>query len=132
MAARRCRFFERSDFEMAGNGPHAKFWFMKNSISNSGIGQTPQHRPPASHARLLNLAAVPAANLIPNGIEERRSSTGRIQSSVVATRKCRINCNETLSPPYGLSNGCYTGAAGEIVDAWRSGFSFLCPGGGGR
>src|ERR1039457_7119991 len=24
---------------------------------------------------------------------------------VVATRKCRINCNETLSPPYRLSNG---------------------------
>jgi len=25
--------------------------------------------------------------------------------TVVATRKCRTNCDETLSPPYGLSNG---------------------------
>jgi len=49
---------------------------------------------------------------------------------VVATRKCRINCNETLSPPYRLSNGRYSGAAGEIVDAWRRGFSFLRRGAG--
>jgi hypothetical protein len=27
------------------------------------------------------------------------------EKSVDATRKCRINCNETLSPPYRLSNG---------------------------
>ena len=26
-------------------------------------------------------------------------------NAVVATRKCRINCNETMSPPYRLSNG---------------------------
>ena len=43
----------------------------------------------------------------------------------VATRKCRINCNETLSPPYRLSNGRQSGAAGEVVDARHRGFSFL-------
>ena len=53
-------------------------------------------------------------------------------STVVATRKCRINCDETLSPPYRLSNGRYSGAAGEIVDAWRRGFSFLRRGTGSR
>ena len=41
-----------------------------------------------------------------------------------------FRCNETLSPPYRLSNGRYSGAAGEIVDAWRRGFSFLRRGAG--
>ena len=44
---------------------------------------------------------------------------------VVATRKCRINCNETLSPPYRLSNGRQSGAAAEVVDARHRVFSFL-------
>src|ERR1019366_7387184 len=51
---------------------------------------------------------------------------------VVATRKCRINCNETLSPPYRLSNGRYSGAAGEVVDARHRGFWFLHGGDGRR
>src|SRR5258708_23040685 len=43
---------------------------------------------------------------------------------VVATRKCRINCNETLSPPR-LSNGRQSRTAGKVVDAGHRGFSFL-------
>ena len=51
---------------------------------------------------------------------------------VVATRKCRINCNETVSPPYRLSNGGKSGSAAEVVDAWHRGFSFLRRGHGSR
>src|SRR5713226_1461984 len=52
--------------------------------------------------------------------------------SVIATRKCRINCNETMSPPYRLSNGRQSRAAGEIVDTRHGGFSFLRGGDGRR
>lgn len=50
------------------------------------------------------------------------------KQGVDATRKCRINCNETLSPPYRLSNGRQGGAAGEVVDARQ--LSFLRGGAG--
>ena len=53
----------------------------------------------------------------------RRMGVGR--SIVVATLKCRINCNEILSPRCRLGNGRQSGAAGEVVDAWHRGFSFL-------
>src|SRR5678809_1326727 len=36
-------------------------------------------------------------------------SNPRSPGTVVATRKCRINCNETVSPPYRLSNGGKSG-----------------------
>src|SRR5258708_40225373 len=43
---------------------------------------------------------------------------------LTATRFCH--------PPYRLSNGRQSGAAGEVVDAWHRGFSFLRRGDGRR
>src|SRR5947209_19642531 len=63
-------------------------------------------------------------------LEEFGSLAVLKHADVVATRKCRINCNETLSPPYRLSNGRQSRAAGEVVDA--RGFSFLRRGDGDR
>jgi len=45
---------------------------------------------------------------------------------VVATRKCRINCNETLSPLSELGHGSDGGATAEVVDAGHCFFGFLC------
>ena len=48
--------------------------------------------------------------------------------TVVATRKCRINCNEILSPPSELSYGGQSRSAAEVVDAGhRFFFGFLLP-----
>jgi hypothetical protein len=55
-----------------------------------------------------------------------------VMATVVATRKCHINCNETLSPPCRLSNGGKSGSATEVVDAGDRGFSFLRRGNGSR
>ena len=69
-------------------------------------------------------------NKMPAFRKKRREFGGRsvvhlMRMAVVATRKCRINCNEILSPPYRLSNGRQSGAAGEVIDAWHRIFSFL-------
>src|ERR1700691_4439759 len=56
-----------------------------------------------------------------------RPRDGKFMPGVVATRKCRINCNEFVTP-YRLSNGRESRAAGEVVDAGHRGFSFLCRG----
>src|SRR3977135_1837208 len=66
----------------------------------------------------------------PTWLRRKRELAARV--GVVATRKCHINCNETLSPPYRLSNGRQSRAAGEVVDARRGGFPFLRRGDGDR
>src|ERR1700675_3001003 len=48
-----------------------------------------------------------------------------MRTGVVATRKCRINGNETVSPLSELGHGGYGGAAAEVVDAGHRGFWFV-------
>ena len=53
-------------------------------------------------------------------------------NTVVATRKCRISCNETLSPLSKLGHGGHSGSATEVVDAGHRGFWFVRSDAGSR
>ena len=94
-------------------------------ITHSGQCRSPECN--RSHKRSgggVELSCSPQSAI---SLEGHASQSVRVQiaAPVVATRKCRINCNETLSPLSELGHGGYRGATAEVVDAGHRFFCFL-------
>ncbi len=59
-----------------------------------------------SYGNVGSIASLPGYGYVPvDGVDPIFACNTGV-ACVVATRKCRINCDETMSPPYRLSNGC--------------------------